>query len=98
MRCQPADQTGNGVMAQRFQKKQLSAFSQDTVNLAQCARELEVMQNRQFQHDVETLVGKFQIMGVHYSEIAWELMPSGGSASDLEAASEILMQVICAGR
>src|SRR5437660_1525462 len=42
------------------------------------------MQNCQSEYDVETLVGKFQIMGVHYSEIAWELAPSGGSASDLE--------------
>src|SRR5437870_4492202 len=43
-----------------------------------------MMQNCQSEYDVETLVGKFQIMGVHYSEIAREVVPSGGSASSLE--------------
>src|SRR5271165_2001692 len=43
-----------------------------------------MMQNCQSEYDVETLVGKFQIVGVHLSKITGELVSSGGRPSDLE--------------
>jgi hypothetical protein len=69
------------------------------VDLAQRAREIEVMQNGNPEHEIETAIGELETVRVHSAEVAGDPEFLGVHPADLELGfRDVVTQVSCRGR
>jgi hypothetical protein len=71
-------------VSQRFDKDDLSTIPQNTMDLAQRTREIEVVQDGNAEHQVETTIGEFEAVRVHSAEVAGHPEFLGVDPTDLK--------------
>jgi hypothetical protein len=69
LRREPAHQTPDGVVVERLREEQEPTRLEHTPHLAQGDFQLEMVQDGHAEHDIEMLVRKFELMGIHQPEV-----------------------------